>query len=169
MSNRKIDKNMKNVILCMELVLFLSLAGIVGCIASSQNEERPQQIELIANGWMITVKPDGSASVARIKESNAIFSTATAPPGAVNFEKTQNALAAILSASESPQQFEVQLQGGIRMIGQEAMALKPIRDITIWNQLIVQLESKWASPTFSSFKEAVQKNPLIISLPSPMQ
>lgn len=168
MSNLKIDKVMKNVILCMELVFFLSLTGIVSCIASSQNEERPQQIALIANGWMLTVKPDGSAGVARVKESNAIFSMATAPPGAVDFEKTKNALTASLSASDSPQ-FEVQLQGGIRMIGQEGMALKPIRDIAIWNQLIVQLESKWTSPTLSSFKKAVQKNPLIISLPSPMQ
>lgn len=168
MSNPKTDKNMKHMALCLGLVLTLSLVGIAACIASGQNEGSPQQIELVANGWMLTIKPDGSAGIARIKESNAIFSTATVPPGAVDFGKTKNALTASLSASDSPQ-FEVQLQGGIRMIGQEGMALKPIQDIAIWNQLIVQLESKWASPTLSSFKEAVKKNPLIISLPSPGQ
>jgi hypothetical protein len=168
MSNLKTDKNMKHMSFYLGIILILSLVGIAACIASGQNEGSPQQIELVANGWMLTIKLDGSAGIARIKESNAIFSTATVPPGAVDFGKTENVLTASLSASDSPH-FEVQLQGGIRMIGQEGMVLKPIQDIAIWNQLIVQLETKWASPTLSSFKEAVKKNPLIISLPSPGQ
>lgn len=156
---------MKHLTLCMELVFVLSLAGICGCIASSLSEEHPQQIEMVANGWMLTIKPDGSAQMARIKESNAIFSTASAPAGAVDFEKEKRALSAALSNSDAPQ-VETYLQGGIRMIGQESVTLKPIHDAAIWNQLIVQLESKWAGSTLSSFKEAVRKNPLIISLPS---
>lgn len=156
---------MKNLTLCMELVVVLSLVGIIGCIASSQNEGPPQQIEMVANGWMLTIKPDGSARMARIKESNAIFSTASAPAGAVDFENIKRTLNTALSNSDSPQ-VETYLQGGIRMIGQESMTLKPVRDVAIWNQLIVQLESKWAGSTLSSFKEAVKKNPLIISPPS---
>jgi len=148
----------------MELILLLSLFGITGCNASSQSSGKPKQIELAANGWMLTVNPDGSAGIARIKESNAIFSTASAPPGAVDFGKIKEALD-VNSGSSSSLKFEIHLQAGIRIEGQDNMVLKPVRDVEIWNQLIEQLEPKWTGPMLSSFKKAVESNPLKIALP----
>jgi len=135
------------------------MLGISGCNASNN----PKQIELLANGWMLTIKPDGSAGIARIKESNAIFSTASTAPGAVDFEKIKEALNADLGSLGSTK-VETHLKAGIRMEGQDSIALKPVNDVEIWNRLIMQLEPKWTGPMPSAFKKAVEKNPLTITL-----
>jgi hypothetical protein len=155
----KIDNFMNRLKYYMEIVLILSIFGINCCNASSQ----PKQIELSANGWLLTIKPDGSAGISRIKESNAIFSTASTAPGAVDFEKIKESLDANSGSLDSTK-VETHLQAGIRMEGQDSIILKPVNDIKIWNQLIVQLEPKWKGPMLSSFKKAVEKNPLTIIL-----
>jgi len=155
----KIDNLMKRLKYYIEIVLLLSILGISCCNASS----RPKQIELTANGWLLTIKPDGSAGIARIKESNAIFSTASTAPGAVDFEKIKESLDANSGILDS-MKVETHLQAGIRMEGQDSITLKPVNDIKIWNQLIVQLEPKWTGPMLSAFKKAVEKNPLTITL-----
>jgi hypothetical protein len=148
----------------MEFILLLSLLGITGCNASSQSNGQPKQIELIANGWMLTVKPDGSAEIARIKESNAIFSTASAPSGVVDFEKVKEALNLDSDSSTTPK-FEVHLQAGIRVEGQDSIVLKPVRNVEIWNKLVEQLKPKWTGPMLSSFQKSVEINPLKIATP----
>ena len=148
----------------MEFILFLSLFGFNGCNASSDSGGQPKQINLVANGWMITIKPDGSAGIGRLKESNAIFSTASSASGAVDFEKLKTALNASFARSESTE-IKTYFQANIIIEGQESMGLKPVNNIKIWNQLIVQLEPKWTGPMLSAFKKAVEKNPLTITLP----
>lgn len=160
----KIDSIMKKLNYCMELVLLLFLIGTIGCNADSSTGGQPRRIELFANGWMITIGPDGTAGIARLKEANAIFSTASTPPGAVDFNQIKIALEADFSGSSSTLESSP-LRAGIRMVGQESLGMKPVRNIEIWNHLIEQLEPKWTSPTLSSFKKAIEKNPLKLESP----
>lgn len=146
------------------MFLLSSLFGIAAHNASSQSEEHPQYVILQANGWMLTIRPDGVARISRWKESNAILETASTASGAVNFEQIKEALSADIFGSNFGQS-ESLLQAGIWMKGQEKMSLKPVRNIEIWNRLIEQLESKWTGPTLSSFKKAGEKNPLKLELP----
>lgn len=162
--NLKVVSRMKALKYGMALVLLVFLFGNTDCNASSESGTHPEQVELLANGWMLAIKPDGSAGIARHKESNDSLSAASTAPGAVDFEKVKRALEANLGRSGSTKA-ETRLQAAIRMKGQVGVVLKPVSDVEIWNRLIVQLEPKWTGPTLSFFKKAVEKNSLKIASP----
>ena len=143
----------------IEILLFLAIFGINCCNASTQLK----QIDFSAKGWLLIIRPDGSAGIVRNNESGAIFSTASTAPGAVDFEKIKETLDANYGNLD-PVKAEAHLQEGVRMEGQDSITFKTVNNVKIWNELIVQLESKWTGPTLSAFKKAVEKNPLAVAL-----
>lgn len=124
------------------------------------------RVELLAMGWWLSVRPDGSAGIMRNLENDS-SAMASVPPQTLDFEPLVKALKADL---EKPK-FNLRrspLRGGMRKPGQDTHIMSLIHDWEMWNRLIAELDPKFEGQSLASFRKKTVEHPLkLVALENP--